>query len=320
MGVENAATRLNRPVYRAKRILRPGASPARAEPSRAIPALGLIARCRPFNDCAPALFCRDEPGGVDYPREVEDILAKALGQDAAQLAATEKRDLLVRLLSRLAHEVRNPLSSLDIHIQLLEEDLEAVVPQGRGQFSSRLEIIHGELHRLESIVERFLRLAGPSALDLEPVAAGKIAAHVCELLQPDASGKSIQIVQTIEADLPTVMADPLRLTQALLNLAINAIQAVQHDGSIEVSVKRSAADGAIVFGVRDSGPGIPADKLTEIFEPYFTTKEEGSGLGLWIAQQIAVAHGGKLTARNAAGGGAIFTLTLPLRGKEKSGG
>ena len=247
-------------------------------------------------------------------------MAKALGQDATQLAVEEKRDLLVRLLSRLAHEVRNPLSSLDIHIQLLEEDLEAAIPRGREQFSSRLEIIHGELRRLESIVERFLRLAGPSALELESVAAGKIAAHVCELLRPDATAKSIEIVATIEDDLPMVMADPLRLTQALLNLAINAIQAVQHDGSIEISVKKSPADGAIVFGIRDSGPGIPADKLAQIFEPYFTTKDEGSGLGLWIAQQIAVAHGGKLTARNAAGGGAHFTLALPLRGKEKAGG
>lgn len=251
---------------------------------------------------------------------MEDILAKALGQDVGQLAVTEKRDLLVRLLSRLAHEVRNPLSSLDIHIQLLEEDLEALVPQGREQFSPRLDIIHGELRRLESIVERFLRLAGPSALDLEPVAVGKIAAHVCELLHPDASAKSIRIVQTIEEELPIITADPLRLTQALLNLAINAIQAVQHDGSVEISVNKSPADGGVVVRVRDSGPGVPADKLNEIFEPYFTTKDEGSGLGLWIAQQIAVAHGGKLTARNAAEGGALFALTLPLRGKEQSSG
>ena len=85
---------------------------------------------------------------------VESILAKALGQDASQLAAAEKRDLLARLLGRLAHEVRNPLSSLDIHVQLLEEDLASLAPQMREQLNPRLEIIRGELHRLEGIVER----------------------------------------------------------------------------------------------------------------------------------------------------------------------
>jgi len=95
--------------------------------------------------------------------------AKAIGQDESQMAAVEKQDLLARLLGRLAHEIRNPLSSLDIHVQLLEEDLAALGPETRKPLNPRLEIIHGELHRLESIVERFLRLAGPSALELEPV-------------------------------------------------------------------------------------------------------------------------------------------------------
>ena len=99
----------------------------------------------------------------------ETILAKALGQDVTQLPATEKRDLLARLLKRLAHEIRNPLSSLDVHFQLLEEDLGTLTPLMRAQLASRLGIIHGELHRLESIVERFLKLAGPSALEVEPV-------------------------------------------------------------------------------------------------------------------------------------------------------
>ena len=124
---------------------------------------------------------------------MESILAKALGQDASQLAAAEKRDLLARLLGRLAHEIRNPLSSLDIHVQLLEEDLGALAPQMREQLTPRLEIIHGELHRLEGIVERFLRLAGPAGVDLEPVEIRKILTHVCELLRPEAAAREIEI-------------------------------------------------------------------------------------------------------------------------------
>src|SRR4249919_1791005 len=103
---------------------------------------------------------------VESVREeiMEKLLAKALGQDVTQLAAEEKQRLLSRLLARLAHEIRNPLSSLDIHVQLLEEDLEHLAPETKEKLSDRQEIIHGERHRPENIVKQFLRLAGPSAL------------------------------------------------------------------------------------------------------------------------------------------------------------
>jgi two-component system sensor histidine kinase HydH len=241
---------------------------------------------------------------------VESILAKALGQDVSQLAAAEKRDLLSRLLGRLAHEVRNPLSSLDIHVQLLEEDLASLAPQIREQLTPRLEIIHGELHRLEGIVERFLRLAGPAGVDLEPVEIPRTLTHVCELLRPEAAAREIDISTQVTGSLPRVMADPVRLTQALLNLAINAIQAVERKGRIEVSA--AVADGMVCVIVSDNGPGIPPEKLASIFDPYFTTKAEGSGLGLWIAQQIVTAHGGVLTAHNGPTGGAVLTMRLPL--------
>ena len=251
---------------------------------------------------------------------MENILAKAIGQDESQPAAVEKHDLLARLLGRLAHEIRNPLSSLDIHVQLLEEDLATLALETKNPLKPRLEIIHGELHRLESIVERFLRLAGPSALDLEPVEIPKMVTHVCELLRAEAATRQIEIVTQIEHGLPPVTADPLRLTQALMNLVINAVQAVEKSGRVEAGAVLSAAGDALVLRVQDNGPGIPADKLEEIFDPYFSTKPEGVGLGLWIARQIAVAHGGTLRAENAPAGGAIFTLWLPLSRKENPGG
>lgn len=238
-------------------------------------------------------------------------MAKALGQDASQLAAAEKRDLLGRLLARLAHEIRNPLSSLDIHVQLLEEDLAALASPVREQLTPRLEIIHGELHRLEGIVERFLRLAGPAGVDLEPVEVGKIVTHVCELLRPEAAARHIEISSHSDASLPSVMADPIRLTQALVNLVINAIQAVEQKGRVELSA--SFADGMVSVAVSDSGPGVPPEKLALIFDPYFTTKTEGHGLGLWIAQQIVAAHGGILDAQNRPTGGAVLTMRLPLK-------
>lgn len=241
---------------------------------------------------------------------VETILADALGQEAAATVA-EKRDLLERLLARLAHEIRNPLSSLDIHVQLLEEDLDAFAPGAREKLGSRLEIIHGELHRLESIVENFLRLAGPSALDLEAVDLAKLVNHVCDLLRPEAARREIALVAAVgTADGPVVI-DPVRLTQAVMNMVINAMQAVEKNGRIEVAA--AASSTGISITVRDNGPGIPAERMDAIFDPYFTTKPEGSGLGLWIAQKIVVAHGGVLTAQNGPVAGAVFTMSLPLR-------
>ena len=242
---------------------------------------------------------------------VESILAKALGQEATPSAVAEKRDLLERLLARLAHEIRNPLSSLDIHVQLLEEDLGALAPAMREQLSPRLEVIHGELHRLESIVGNFLRLAGPSALDLEPVDFGKLVSHVCELLRPEAAAREVEISSRVQENLPLMQADPVRLTQALLNLVINAIQAVGGEGRIDVVA--GVVDGSLSVKVSDNGPGIPPERLPAIFDHYFTTKPEGNGLGLWIAQQIVTAHGGTLKAENGAEGGAVFTMLLPIR-------
>jgi signal transduction histidine kinase len=249
---------------------------------------------------------------------VENILASALGQDTPSPAVAEKRDLLERLLARLAHEIRNPLSSLDIHVQLLEEDLGALQPETREHLSPRLEIIHGELHRLKTIVENFLRLTRPSALDLEPVELSRLVGHVCELLRPEAGARGIEIQTQVSTALPQLRADPVRLTQALLNLVINAMQAVGPKGQIQV--RADLTESNLALSVSDNGPGIPADKQAAIFEPYFSTKPEGSGLGLWIAQQIATAHGGSLKAHNALGGGAVFTMLLPLQAPEISAG
>ncbi len=214
-------------------------------------------------------------------------------------------------MARLAHEIRNPLSSLNIHVQLLEEDLGTLAPATREQLTSRLEVIHGELHRLESIVEHFLRLSGPSALDLESVEVSAIVTHVCELLRPEAATREIELSPEIGAEVPPTLADPVRLTQALMNMVINAMQAVERKGRIEI--KAAAADAKILLTVHDNGPGIPAEKMSAIFDPYFTTKPEGSGLGLWIAQQIVTAHGGTLSAQNGPAGGAVFTMVLPIR-------
>ncbi|MFO1496869.1 MAG: histidine kinase dimerization/phospho-acceptor domain-containing protein [Verrucomicrobiota bacterium] len=147
-------------------------------------------------------------------------------QEATPIVVAEKRDLLARLLGRLAHEIRNPLSSLDVHVQLLDEDLAQAAPATR----QRLGIIRGELTRLEGIVKRFLRLASPSALELEDLQIDKLVGHVCSLLGPEAAARDVRLRTRVGADMPAWRADGVQLTQALLNLLINALQAVDRGG------------------------------------------------------------------------------------------
>lgn len=251
---------------------------------------------------------------------MERILAKALGEDVTQLAVQEKQLLLSRLLARVAHEIRNPLSSLDIHVQLLEEDLADASPQLKEKWVGRFEIIHGELHRLENIVKHFLSLAGPSSLNHGPVDVKSVLDHVCELLRPEAALREIEILAQTSEHLPPLVADGAQLTQALVNLVINAIQAIGSRGRVEIRAQVDPLNELQIIEVQDSGPGVPPEKQSTIFEPFFTTRPEGSGLGLWIVQQILAAHNGSITVGTAVGGGAVFTLKLPLPKKEAAHG
>ena len=243
---------------------------------------------------------------------MERILADALGQDVTKLAAEEKQRLLSRLLARLAHEIRNPLSSLAIHVQLLEEDMAQADSPLKARVAGRFEIIRSELLRLENLMRQFLRLAAPSSVNLQTIDVAEIVGYVCELLRPEAAARGIELAMSVPAGFPPLTADPAQLKQALINLVINAIQAIERNGRVEVAVRADPAAGACFLQVIDNGPGVSDEKRSAIFEPFFTTKSEGSGLGLWIVQQIATAHGGLVSVENRPERGAVFSLRLPL--------
>jgi len=250
---------------------------------------------------------------------METTPSKALEPDVLQLATDEKRLLLSRLVARLAHEVRNPLSSLDIHVQLLQEDLTQPEPAMRDKMAGRLNIIRGELKRLEEIVENFLRLSGPSALTLGEVDVGQLLQHVIELIGPEAASRQIEVSVDLPSSVRPLLADAGQLTQAVLNVVLNALQAVQRQGRIWLAARPGGGE-LLLIEVRDSGPGVPSQNRAAVFEPYFTTKEDGTGLGLWIAQQIVAAHGGTIQVENAPEGGAVFTFRLPWRARENAHG
>lgn len=250
---------------------------------------------------------------------MEHLAVTTMPHDAAK-EVQEKQLLLSRLLARLAHEIRNPLSSLDIHVQLLEEDVARSAPEVRERSAGRFRIIRTELERLDNLVKQFLSLAGRASIQLQPVEVARIAEHVCALLRPEADAHGIELSLALPPALPELVADPDQLTQALVNLVLNAMQAVGRDGRVAVAAELSETGEQLLLRVADTGPGIDAAKQAALFEPFYTTKEDGSGLGLWIVRQIAVAHGGTVGGENAPAGGAVFTLTLPLRGAERSHG
>jgi signal transduction histidine kinase len=232
--------------------------------------------------------------------------------EAQRSAQEEKRDLLARLLAHLAHEIRNPLSSLDIHVQLLEEDFSAGGINPPSRTFDRFQIIRGEIRRLENIVTRFLQLAGPSALETKLLSLNLLANQTCDLLRADAVERGVELTLDLAVDLPSIDADPVQLSQALINLIINALQATPAKGHVLVRTRLEKA-GYVAVDVSDDGPGIDPEDHAKIFEPYFTTKSEGSGLGLWITQQIVHAHGGSLLLESGRGRGSTFTLSIPIQ-------
>jgi two-component system sensor histidine kinase HydH len=247
---------------------------------------------------------------------VDRILAQAIGGPVAphelqRLTQDQKRELLTRLLAHLAHELRNPLSSLDIHVQLLEEDVATGGSALAQRTQERFQIIHGELQRLGNVVTRFLQLAGPPPLTLAPLSLNKHLSHTCELLRPQAQERGVALITQYADDLPPIAADADQLTQAFINLVINAVQATPRGG--RVSVRTELGGNGVTVTFADTGRGIAPEVQDRIFEPYFTTKPEGSGLGLWITQQIIHAHGGTVRVESAPGQGAAFIVVFPVR-------
>jgi signal transduction histidine kinase len=170
--------------------------------------------------------------------------------------------------------------------------------------------MRGEVQRLNSIVEEFLSLARPLEIKPEPVRIDELLKEMAVLVESDAKSKKVEIKVVVPPDLPAARVDRNYFKQALLNLIINGIQAMPRGGvlTLEANVSR----GHMVVSVADTGEGISENVLSRIFEPYFTTKTKGAGLGLPIARRIVETHGGTLTAESKVGQGTRFQITFPI--------
>jgi signal transduction histidine kinase len=234
-------------------------------------------------------------------------LARAYGQLQAtfeRLRLEDRMAALGALSVGMAHEIRNPLASISGAMEILD----GAVPAGdeRREF---VGILRKEIARLDDLVGRQLDLARTGPGELEPCDLTGIARDVTDLARKQAASQGVAIDLDASAETPTVRADGARIRQAVLNLVVNAIQAMPDGGELTVRVA-ALGEGASV-AVEDRGPGVRDEHRDRLFEPFFTTKPDGTGLGLAIAWQIARQHGGDLTCENRSGGGARFTLRLP---------
>ncbi len=214
------------------------------------------------------------------------------------------------LAAGVAHEIGNPLNSLNIHLQVVERKIrKRVDPDLAGELLESLEIARGEIKRLDFIVEKFLNAVRPVRPVPVTTDLNELIQEAMNFIGPEVADRRIAVTLDLAEGLPLLHVDQDQLKQVLYNLVRNSCQAMGSDG--EITVRTGCDDENVFFTIGDNGPGIPADQVSRVFEPYYTTKKTGSGLGLLIVHRIVHDHGGEVEFKSREGLGTEVTVYLP---------
>ncbi len=228
---------------------------------------------------------------------------------AQQTIESERLNALMLLAAGVAHEIGNPLNSLHIHLQLMERSVQKLHDGVKKELKESIEVARSEVDRLDSIVTQFLKAIRPSRPQLRPENVNTIVEEAVRFFSPELQSREILVEQELRSDLPLLQLDRDQMKQAIYNVIKNSLEAVHRHGTLRI--RTDLDDTHVIIRFVDTGTGMSAENMSRVFEPYFTTKPSGTGLGLLIVRRIVREHGGELSIESKEGNGLTLTIRLP---------
>ena len=231
-------------------------------------------------------------------------------QEAEQTLESERLNALTLLAAGVAHEIGNPLNSLDIHLQLMSRKLRKLPPGDRAPLQEHLSTARNEIRRLDTILKQFLQAVRPTTPHRERCDLTKALRDALRLLEPELESRGVAVELDLDDEFPAMELDAGQFQQVFYNLLRNAFQAIGgKEGVIRISAH--ANDFEATISIEDNGTGIPPEQMGSLFEPYRTTKQSGTGLGLLIVRRVVREHGGEIEIQSEPGSGTRILIHLP---------
>ena len=227
-----------------------------------------------------------------------------------QTIESERLNALRLLAAGVAHEIGNPLNSLHIHLQLMQRSVQKLRDGQKAELEQSIDVARSEVNRLDSIVTQFLKAVRPSRPQLRPENVNTIVEEAVRFFTPELQDRGMVVEQELRSDLPLLQLDRDQMKQAFYNVIKNSVEAMNPHGTLRI--RTDLADTHVIIRFIDTGGGMSAENLSRVFEPYFTTKPSGSGLGLLIVRRIVREHGGELSVESSEGQGLTVTIRLPF--------
>jgi signal transduction histidine kinase len=251
----------------------------------------------------------ERPEQVGYAIILRDITETR--RSTQQTIESERLNALTLLAAGVAHEIGNPLNSLHIHLQLMERKVRELDGASKKDLQESIDVARSEISRLDSIVTQFLRAIRPTKPHLLAENINVVVDESVRFLGPEIKDRDMVVEQELRSDLPLVQIDRDQMKQAFYNIIKNSMEAMKRRGILRIRTDLDASH--VIVSFKDTGGGISADDLGRIFEPYYTTKTSGSGLGLLIVRRIVREHGGELAIESSEGKGVTVSIRLPFR-------
>jgi len=246
---------------------------------------------------------------VGYAIIMRDITESR--RTAEKTIESERLNALTLLAAGVAHELGNPLNSLNIHLQLMERQARKLKGKEGEELQQSIEICRGEINRLDSIVTQFLRAIRPSRPQVQPENINAIVEEAVRFFSAEIEARDIVVETELRSDLPLLQLDRNQMKQAFYNVIKNSFEAMRRRGILRIQTDMDESHVRVSF--IDTGGGMSAETLSHVFEPYYTTKGSGTGLGLLIVRRIVREHGGELAIESTEGKGLALTIRLPLK-------